>query len=104
MQQLRQHIARVVPLTEEEFAVVLRRFSCQQFKRHHLLVQVGQPVKYNYFVVEGLLKLMYTDEAGKQHSVSPENTGPELFGTGRADDRIIQYIFHECQSLLHTSA
>lgn len=69
-QQLRQHIEHVVSLTDEEFAAVSARFSYLQFKKHELLVEVGKPVKYNYFVVKGLLKLMYTDEAGKQHFVS----------------------------------
>ena len=70
MQQLRQHIERFVPLTEEEFAGVLTRFSRQHFKKRQSLVQVGKPVKYNYFVVKGLLKLIYTDESGKQHFIS----------------------------------
>lgn len=67
---LRAHFDQLVALTDTEFALVCTRFSCQQFKKHQLLVQEGAAVKYNYLVVAGLLKLVHTDEAGKQHFLS----------------------------------
>ena len=69
-QKLRQHIEKRVPLTDDEFAFVLAHFTLKKFKKHQFLIQEGEPVKYSYFVVSGLLKLVYTDESGRQHIVS----------------------------------
>ena len=67
---LREHIERVVPLTDEEFAFVASHFTARAFSRHQFLVQPGESVRYFYFVVKGLLKLVYTTDAGKQHIIS----------------------------------
>jgi len=69
-QQLRAHIEKIVPLTDEDFAWVLARFTRKRFKKHQFLIQAGELVPYNYFVVAGLLKLVYTDEADKSHILS----------------------------------
>lgn len=69
-QQLREHLEKVVPLTDEEFALVLTHFTAKRFKKHQFLIQEGQPVPCAYFVVAGLLKLVHTDEAGRQHILS----------------------------------
>ncbi|UOQ69702.1 Crp/Fnr family transcriptional regulator [Hymenobacter volaticus] len=69
-QQLRAHFEKVVPLTDEEFTLVLARFTSRHYKKHHFLIQRGENVKFNYFVVSGLLKLVYADETGKQHFLS----------------------------------
>ena len=37
---------------------------------YQFLVQEGDPVKYSYFVISGLLKLVYTDNKEKHHVVS----------------------------------
>ena len=67
---LRAHIEKLIPLTQAEFTVVLARFSCQQFRKHQFLFREGELVPYNYLVVAGLLRLVHTDEAGKQHFLS----------------------------------
>lgn len=69
-QQLRDHIEKVVPLTDEEFAAVYSHFSAKRFKKHQFLIQEGEDVKYSFFVVKGLLKLVYTDSSAKAHIVS----------------------------------
>ncbi len=69
-QQLREHLEKIVPLTDEEFARVLARFTPRRYKKHQFLIQAGDPVKYLYFVVAGLLKLVYTDTSGKPHLLS----------------------------------
>ena len=70
MQQLRAHFEKIIPLTDEEFARVLACFTLKRFKKHQFIIQQGELVKYNYFVVAGLLKLVYTDAAGKAHILS----------------------------------
>lgn len=67
---LRQHIEKNIPLTDDEFDFVLSHFSIKKFKKHQFLIQEGNPVKYSYFVVSGLLKLVFTDKNAKQHIVS----------------------------------
>lgn len=67
---LRAHLEKIVPLTDEEFAVTLAHFTRQRGKKHQFLVRPDEPVKSVYFVVAGLLKLVYTDEAGKPHILS----------------------------------
>lgn len=69
-QQLRAHIERSVSLTDEEFASVLAHLTEKQCKKREFLIQEDQTVEYAYFVVSGLLKLVYTDDAGKQHILS----------------------------------
>jgi len=69
-EQLRTHIEQIVPLTDEEFAFVFSHFTVQKFKKREFLFKQGDSVKYAYFVVSGLLMLLYNEESGKQHIVS----------------------------------
>ncbi len=69
-EKLRTHINKVISLTEDELTVVSTHFTTKTFKKHQYLIQEGEPVRYIYFVVSGLLKLVYTDSLGKQHVVS----------------------------------
>lgn len=70
MHQLREHIEKIVPLSDDEFAFICTHFTIKKYKKHQFLIHVGEPVKYHYFVVSGLLKLVYTDDTGKEHIVS----------------------------------
>lgn len=69
-EKLRQHIEKTVPLSDSEFAFVISHFSVKKYKKREFLFRKGGSVKYTYFVVSGLLKLVYDDESGKQHLVS----------------------------------
>lgn len=65
--QLREHIEKIVSLTDDEFEYVLSHFVIKKYKKHQFLIQEGEPVNYDFFVVSGLVKSSHTDEAGKQH-------------------------------------
>jgi CRP-like cAMP-binding protein len=65
--KLREHIEKIVPLTDDDFALTNKHFIRKSFKKHQFLVQPGEPVPYNYFLLSGLTKLVYTDEDLKQH-------------------------------------
>lgn len=67
---LREHIQKIVALTDEEFAFVASHFTTKKFKKNEFLIQNGESVPYVFFVISGLLKLVYNDESGKQHIVS----------------------------------
>lgn len=69
MSQFRDHIERIVPLNDNEFETISSFFTYKRYKKHQFLIQEGETVPYNFFVLKGLLKLVYTDEAGKAHIV-----------------------------------
>lgn len=60
-QLLRDHIEAISPLTDQEFDYILSHFVTRKFRKHAFLVQEGDPVKYEYFVVKGCLKAYVTD-------------------------------------------
>jgi CRP-like cAMP-binding protein len=68
--KLREHIEKIVPLTDDEFAFVISHFSIKAYKKRQFLIQEGEKVKYTYFVLSGLLMLVYNDNLAKQHIVS----------------------------------
>lgn len=55
-------------LTDDEYAFVEKHFVFKKFKKHQFMVQQGEFVPYNYFLLSGLTKLVYTDPAtDKEH-------------------------------------
>tara|TARA_R110002126_G_scaffold236514_2_gene380133 strand:- start:13145 stop:13708 length:564 start_codon:yes stop_codon:yes gene_type:complete len=69
-EKLKEHIEKLMPLSEDEFSVILSHFSFEKYKKNDFLIQKGERVKKCYFIVSGLLKLVYEDKDGKQHIVS----------------------------------
>ncbi|KFF17831.1 Crp/Fnr family transcriptional regulator [Chryseobacterium sp. JM1] len=67
--KLRAHIEKIVPLSDEEFEHISSFFTCKKYKKHQFLIQEGELVPCNYFVIKGLLKLVYTDDTAKEHIV-----------------------------------
>jgi CRP-like cAMP-binding protein len=68
--KLRAHIEKIVPLDDDEFALISSHFTLKKFKKHQFLIQEGDLVQYHYFVLSGLLKLVFTDGMDKQHIIS----------------------------------
>lgn len=68
--QLKHHIEKLVPLTSEEFTFIRSHFIAQNFRKGEFLIQQDAHVRYLYYVVSGLLKLIYNDESGKEYIVS----------------------------------
>lgn len=66
-QLLRAQIEKIVKLTDEEFQFTLSHFAIKTFKKHQYVLQAGNPAPNDHFVVKGLLKSFYLDEAGKTH-------------------------------------
>lgn len=67
---LRGHIEKQIALTDEEFDFVQRHFEIKRYKKHQFIIQEGEIVRYSYFLVSGLTKLVHHDESGKAHIVS----------------------------------
>lgn len=65
---LRHHIEKITPLTDGEFDYILSHFSKKRYKKHQFLIQEGDAVANDFFVLEGLLKATYTNpDDGKEH-------------------------------------
>jgi CRP-like cAMP-binding protein len=67
---LRAHFEKIIPLTDDEFAFIYSHCTTKKFKKHQFLIQQGDLVKHSYFIISGLLKLVYTDTNQKEHVVS----------------------------------
>jgi CRP-like cAMP-binding protein len=67
-QELRQHIETITPLTDEEFTYLMSHFTRKKLKKHQFLIQEGDPVYNDHFVIKGLLKAYYINpDDGKEH-------------------------------------
>jgi CRP-like cAMP-binding protein len=66
---LRQHIESIVKLSDQEFDYVLSHFVPKKFKKHQFVIQEGQLVEYDYFILNGCLKSYLTDANGKEHII-----------------------------------
>ncbi len=67
---LRRHIEHVVPLSDEEYAFVEKHFITRKATKGAMLITKGEPVRYVYLVIAGLLKLTYEDKKEREHIVS----------------------------------
>lgn len=66
-QILRQQIERIVQMTDAEFDYVLSHFERKKFKKHQFVVQKGQIVVNDFFILTGCLKSYYSDKNEKEH-------------------------------------
>ena len=64
---LRQHIEKIIPLTNSEFDVIYSHFTPKKYKKHQFIVQEGESVPNDFFVLDGCLKSYFTDMNGKVH-------------------------------------
>jgi len=68
-QVLRQHLEEIISLSDDEFEYVLSHFKVRKLKKHQFVVQEGQRVENDFFIVSGCLKSFHTDNAGKLHII-----------------------------------
>jgi CRP-like cAMP-binding protein len=66
---LRQHIEKITPLSDEEFEYILSHFTRKKVRRHQFLIEEGEPVPYEFFVLQGCLKAFNIDRNGKEHII-----------------------------------
>ncbi len=64
---LRKQIERLTPLTDEEFDYIFSHFTSKKLKKHQFLIQEGDNVLNDYFVVKGCLKAYHSDQTGKEY-------------------------------------
>ena len=66
----KQHIQEIISLTENKFGSILSYFNHRKIAKDHCLIEAGKEVDTVYFVLAGLLKLVYVDEMGREHIVA----------------------------------
>lgn len=64
---LRQHIEEIISLTDEEFDFVLGHFEQVNKRKHQYVVQEGEIVNKEYWIIKGCLKSYFVDNSGKEH-------------------------------------
>ncbi|MFT3981996.1 MAG: Crp/Fnr family transcriptional regulator [Ferruginibacter sp.] len=64
---LRRHFEKITALTDQEFDYLLSHFTTKKVKKHQFLIQEGDAVLNDFFVVKGLLKACHTDKDGKEY-------------------------------------
>jgi CRP-like cAMP-binding protein len=64
---LRKHFEELVTLTDVEFERISSVYQVKKFKKHSIILQPGDTVNHEYFVLKGLLKTFMTDDSGKEH-------------------------------------
>ncbi len=64
---LRQHIEEIIALTDEEFNFVLSHFESTKKRKHQYLVQEGEVVKREYWILNGCVKSYFLNDDGKEH-------------------------------------
>jgi len=66
-QVLRRHMEELITLSDTEFDHVWSHFSGKKLRKHQFVIQVDDPVRYEYFVVSGCLKAYVINEDNKMH-------------------------------------
>ena len=64
-----QNISRYITLTGNEEEIFLSAFKLKKVRRHQFLGEAGEISLYQYFVLDGCLRLFYIDENGFEHNV-----------------------------------
>ena len=64
---LRQHIEEIIPFTDEEFDRILSHFETVKKRKHQYIVQEGEYVNKEYWIIKGCLKSYFTRDNGKEH-------------------------------------
>jgi CRP-like cAMP-binding protein len=65
--ELRRHFEKITPLTDQEFGYILSHFTTKKLKKHQFIIQEGDNVTNDYFVIKGLLKAYHIDKEGKEY-------------------------------------
>ncbi|TSE08489.1 MULTISPECIES: Crp/Fnr family transcriptional regulator [Aquimarina] len=66
---LRKHIEEIISLTDEEFDFVLSHFEQIKKRKHQYIIQEGEFVNKEYWIINGCLKSYFVDDNGKEHII-----------------------------------
>lgn len=69
-QALIDYITGIVPLTEEEIALLNLHFRTRKYLKGQFVVQQGDVCQCESFVLKGCLRTFYVDENGQEHTIA----------------------------------
>jgi CRP-like cAMP-binding protein len=69
MDRLRKHIEEITPLTEGEFEYIRTFFTEKKVRKHQYLIQEGDKVVSEYFIMKGIFRAFFLDKDGKEHII-----------------------------------
>ncbi|MEO5888843.1 MAG: Crp/Fnr family transcriptional regulator [Ferruginibacter sp.] len=69
MEKLRKHIEAITPISDEEFEHVKTFFTIKKVRKHQYLIQEGDSAKHEYVITNGIFRVFYLDEEGKEHII-----------------------------------
>ena len=67
MHPLRTHIEEHISLSDEEFDYILSHFHPLKRKKHQYVVQEGEYINKEFWVIKGCMRTCYYDDNGKEH-------------------------------------
>lgn len=67
MNRLREHIEEVISITDEEFDHIKTFFTLKNVRKNQFLVSEADEVKFEFLALDGIYKVFYIDENGKEH-------------------------------------
>lgn len=67
---LKNHIEKIISLTDSEFEFVAPLFTPKVYKKGQFIFHEGEYLTKNFFVCRGLVKLVYNDSDAREHIVS----------------------------------
>ena len=70
LDRLKTHIQEVIRLQDGEFDSIASYFVPEKFKRGEYIISQGSKVPYMYYVVKGIMKLIFIGASGKEHVLS----------------------------------
>lgn len=67
---LKNHIEKIIPLTDSEFEFVAPLFTPKVYRKGQFIFHEGEYLTKNFFLCRGLVKLVYNDSDAREHIVS----------------------------------
>ena len=64
---LKEHVSKIVALTDEQFDYFFSHFKAETFKKGQTIISEGQDVDKEYFVISGCLKTFYVNDEVKMY-------------------------------------
>ena len=64
---LKQHLAKTISLTDEQFAYFFSHFKQQSYKKAQAIITEGDKVDHEYFVLSGCLKSFFINDDVKMY-------------------------------------
>jgi CRP-like cAMP-binding protein len=74
-----RNLQRYVPVSGQDAAIIQDLFTPRKFRRRQFVLQEGDTVRYDSYVVQGLTRVYEIDQKGKEHVIQ---FGPEDWWVG----------------------